>query len=214
MTQVASIREILEDDLSDNDSDTPPPETPPVSQNFDIILFGTSSCAINPSVIEPPAKSAVGPLLEIYLHRVDPVFKVTHAPTLRAILLKNGPRYSGASDSPALAALKFSVYFTAVCAQNEAECLNMLQETKRAAVDRFRLATEIMLSQAKLQTTGDITVLQAFVIYLVRHAFAIYICRNFRNANFTCDARLEGVDALVIARYRHWLQPPSELDRT
>ncbi|KAF6238306.1 hypothetical protein HO173_003586 [Letharia columbiana] len=44
--------------------------------------------------------------------------------------------------------------------------LKMFMEEKDKIINRFRLATEVMLSRAKLLTTSDITVLQAFVIYL------------------------------------------------
>lgn len=170
--KVAGIRELLDEDFPDNELDSSHQNSDPSHQSFDIILFGTSSCAVNPSILEAPSRPIVRALLEIYLHRVDSVFKVTHAPTLRAIILGDQQVHADPMNSPALEALRFSVFFTAVCTLGETECSDMFQENKSSTANRFRLATEVMLSRANLQTSNDITVIQAFVIYLVRPPFA------------------------------------------
>ena len=165
---MAGIRELLQDVHEDGDSDLPTFETEPIAQHLDILLFGVSSCIVSPSILEAPSKPIAYALLDIFLHRIDPVFKVVHAPSLRATILEETPSTPNSLRRYASEALRFACYFTTVCSLDQAECQELFQEDKPVVTDRFRLATEVMLSSANLQTTRDITVLQAFVIYLVR----------------------------------------------
>ena len=137
-------------------------------QELEILLFGDSSSAFNPIVTEAPAESSIYALLSIYLQRVDPIFKVMHTPTLRTAILSKRSNSSDLSDDPKSGALRFAVYFAAVCSLEETECLDRFKEDKSDLSSRFRRATELMLFRANLQKNRDITVLQALVIYLVR----------------------------------------------
>ena len=79
-------------------------------------------------------------------------------------------------NGPSYEALKFAVCFTAACTLSEAECRAIFMEEKDKVINKLRLATEVVLSRANLLTTSDVTVLQAFVIYLVSGP-AILLCR-------------------------------------
>ena len=150
--EVVGIRETLEEEFPDeqNEKESITQNPSPFSQNFDIVLFGTSSCAINPSVTESPPESLTYALLSSYLQRIDPIFKVTHAPSLRTIILAETREPDHPMTSPALDALRFSVYFSSVCALTETECREKFNAEKNDLRDRFRLATEVMLSNAGL----------------------------------------------------------------
>ena len=161
------IRETLEDPSDDESGLEPNPDVNVAAPKSDMLIFARSTSAVSPDVLRAPPKPVVYALLDIFVHRVDPVFKVTHAPSLRLLLLENGPKQSARLDDPAIQALKFAVYFTAVCSLSENECVETFQEEKVNLVNRFRTATEVFLSQADLLATSDIGVLQAFVIYLV-----------------------------------------------
>ena len=130
-----------------------------------MILFGASCCVVNPPEALP--KPTVTALLDIYIYRVDSIFKMGHMPALRSLLLSEEREGSDPFDCPSREALKFSICFTAICSLSEVEVRNMFLEKKENILNRFRLATEVMLSRAGLLTTSDLTVLQAFVIYLV-----------------------------------------------
>ncbi len=132
-----------------------------------MVLFGASSCVINPTLLEAPPKSVLTPLLDIYIYRVDSLLKVSHVPTLRSLLLPEDQALAGPLGCPSREALKFAVCFTAVCTLTDAESQKMFMEEKAKTVNKFRVATEVMLSRANLLTTSEITVLQAFIIYLV-----------------------------------------------
>ena len=130
-----------------------------------MILFGASCCVLNPP--EAPPKSIVIALLDIYIYRVDSILKVTHVPSLRSLLLSEEQEHSNTFHHHSREALKLAICFTAVCTLSEVEIRDIFPEKKEKIMNRFRLATEVMLSRAELLTTSDITVLQAFVIYLV-----------------------------------------------
>ena len=135
----------------------------PVSgvKGFDVLLYGDSSCSVEPSVLASPPRAVMFALLDVFLYRIDPILKVTHAPSLRTLL------FDRPTSGPAPEALKFAVYFTTVCSLDENECLEIIGQEKVETLARFRLATEILLSRADLLSTTDLTVLQAFIIFLV-----------------------------------------------
>ena len=130
-----------------------------------MILFGASCCVVNPPEALP--NPTVAALLDIYIYRVDSVLKIGHMPALRKLLLSEEREPSDPFDCPSREALKFSICFTAICSLSEIEVRKMFMEKKSSILSRFRLATEVMLSRAGLLATSDLTVLQAFVIYLV-----------------------------------------------
>ncbi|CAD6568028.1 MAG: hypothetical protein ASARMPRED_001388 [Alectoria sarmentosa] len=169
--QVAGIRETLDEFPDDESDDSPQSALPSAAngssfQDFDMILFGASSCVVNPVLLEAIPRPILTALLDAYIYRVDSILKVTHLPSLRSLLLSEEPEWADPLDCPSREALRFAMCFTAVCTLTEAESRKMFMETKDKTINRFRLATEVMLSRAKLLTTSDITVLQAFVIYL------------------------------------------------
>ena len=163
---VVGIRELLDKLAGDEPGDflVETPDTDRI-QSFDILMYGDASCLVAPYVLESPPKAIVSALLDIYLDRIDPVFKVTHTPSLHAILLEAN------NITPAQEALKSSVFFTAVNSLDEQECLQRFNSSKSALSGRFQLAAEVLLSRSGLLTTVDLTSLQAFVIYLVSLRF-------------------------------------------
>jgi hypothetical protein len=165
--EVVGIRQLLDNLAGDEPSE--PHETPNIDrpQSFDILLYSDASCFVHPHVLESPPAAMVSELLEIYLHRVDRVFKVIHAPSLRTIILED------ITITPAQEALKFAVFFTAVNSFDEQECLERFDSTKGVIGSRFQLAAEVFLSRAGLMVTTDLTALQAFVIYLLSSRFPI-----------------------------------------
>ena len=155
------------DDESDDLYQTPLPIAPndSSSQQIDMVLFGASCCVVNPP--ESPPKSIVITLLDTYIYRVDTVLKVSHVPSLHRFLLSEEQDCAKSLHRPSREALKSAICFTAVCTLTEAESRDIFMEEKGKVRNRFRQATEVMLSRADCLTTSDITVLQAFVIYLV-----------------------------------------------
>lgn len=179
--EFVGIRELLDTLTGDepDDSFVEAAETDR-SQSFDLLLYGDASCFVQPHVLESPPMGMVSALVEIYLHRVDQVFKITHTPSLRAVMLRDDNR------TPAQEALRFTLFFTAVNTLSEQECLQHFDSSKNSLSSRFQLAAEVMLSRAELLTTTDLTTLQAFLIYLVEQylLFIVYMMLILHRLDF------------------------------
>ena len=134
--KVIGIREILEREIPDDDLEPPSQENDLMQQSFDIVMFGAHCCAVNPVIVQPPSATVVQALLDIYITRVDPIFKVAHAPSLRTFLLAEKPNSSDMMGSHVSEALKFAIYFISVCTLDEFECQDKLHEGKNEMVNR------------------------------------------------------------------------------
>ncbi|GAD96241.1 C6 transcription factor [Paecilomyces variotii No. 5] len=106
-------------------------------------------------------------LSEIYLQRVDPLFKVIHRPSLSAYLFKKQKYLDYTHGHPAVEALICSIEYAAVCSLTDEECLSLMGENKIPVISTYHMATELALSRAGLFTRNDVTALQAFIIYLL-----------------------------------------------
>ncbi|KAJ5129586.1 Transcription factor [Penicillium bovifimosum] len=167
MQQTHELRNVLEDRLANDDIDTRDPEPG----------FGTSLVSSE----SPESQSTSSPsnracnlspnirhrLCDIFLHNVDPLFKVLHRPSLQAFLKDETPYLDYEQDHNAPATLASAVYLCAVCTLDEAECQLMFNTDKMTAVAEFQKETEAALVRADFVTTNDLTVLQAYIISLV-----------------------------------------------
>lgn len=106
-------------------------------------------------------------LFEIYLRRIDPLFKVIHRPSLSTHLFKQQQYLNYTHGHPAIEALACSIEYAAVCSLTDEECFAVLGANKSSVISTYHMATELALSRAGLFTRNDVTVLQAFIIYLV-----------------------------------------------
>ncbi|KPM46534.1 hypothetical protein AK830_g119 [Neonectria ditissima] len=104
-------------------------------------------------------------LCQIYLKHVDPIIKLIHRPSLSKWM--QGGQYLGYPDShPSIAALRSSIAYSAAYSLTESQCQTMFNMTKPTVVADCRQACEAALGASGLLSTNDITVLQAFVMYL------------------------------------------------
>ncbi|KAI9046231.1 Zn(II)2Cys6 transcription factor [Aspergillus affinis] len=106
-------------------------------------------------------------LCQIYLQRVDPFFKILHRPSLSAFLIDRKPYQNYAPQSLAPKALKYAVCFAAICSLDEREYEHIFKTNKTLMVERFQKEAESVLVEADYLTTHDLTVLQAFVLFLL-----------------------------------------------
>ena len=115
-----------------------------------------------------PAPAVCKKLCEAYLHRVDPIVRVLHRPSLIEFLLGGKPYLGYHDTSPVLDVLRSAVFFVAVVSLTEEQCHSIFESDRASFITTYRLACEVALDRAGLITTEDITVLQSFVLYLVR----------------------------------------------
>lgn len=106
-------------------------------------------------------------LCTVYSRQVDPVFKVLHWPSVCSYLIYGKQYLNYQPGDSAAEALAAAVYYTATCSLTDMQCLSLFAENKAAVIPRYRAACEASLDRAGLTTTQDLTVLQAFVLYLV-----------------------------------------------
>ncbi|KAF2757283.1 RPE65-domain-containing protein [Pseudovirgaria hyperparasitica] len=106
-------------------------------------------------------------LCETFISNVDPVFKVLHRPSVAAHLIKGGLYLNYPPDSPAVEALDYAIYHAAVASLTAEQAMQTFGQAKNVVIKRYRLAVEAALSRADFVVTEDLTVLQAFVLYLV-----------------------------------------------
>lgn len=105
-------------------------------------------------------------LCEIYLRSVDLPFKILHAPTLRAYMREERTYLNYRPGSAAVEALSFGVYLAAVTSLTEQECYGHFGLSRETLCQTYCASLERALAQTNFVTTRDVTVLQAFMLYL------------------------------------------------
>lgn len=134
---------------------------------FNLLLFGPNSMIVNPEAVARPPPLVVNSLCSIYLHNVDPVFKIIHGPTLSGFLQEGRPYLNYRPGHAATEALTFAVFYSAIACQTDSRCKDRYGETKDSLMAQYRFGLEVALSKADYINTTDLTVLQAFILYLV-----------------------------------------------
>lgn len=138
---------------------------------YDILVRGmTDRALLSPlcSTTKPWATPQLQQhLYHVFLTQVDPVFKISHQPSLRAFLLEGKPYLHYDAHHPAPEALRCAVYYTAACSITEDQCPPTLGASRASVIARCQRETEAALVRAEFVTSDDLTVLQAFVLSLI-----------------------------------------------
>ncbi|TFB02988.1 Transcription factor vrtR1 [Trichoderma ghanense] len=118
-----------------------------------------------PLALLHPSAAKLPFIWQTYLDVVDPLIKILHVPsTQRHILsLMQHREVSDASTE----CLVFAIYYSSVISLSAVECRCELGEEKQILLERYRQGVERSLTQANFWSSRNITVLQAFVLYLV-----------------------------------------------
>ena len=106
-------------------------------------------------------------LSDIYFSRVDPIFKVLHAPSTREWIMKVANSLELLADDKPREALLFAMYHGAVVSLSQEECMLMFSKKKDKLAEHLKHATEVALTNAELLCGRNLETLQAFAIYLV-----------------------------------------------
>lgn len=124
------------------------------------LLLLRSRTSLEPALLTPEAFGF--DVLYVYHYRFDAIFKVLHWPTAQALIERSRLETSPSSLDGCV--LEAAVSFAAVCTLKPHEVADK-EYLLHAARDRI----ESCLSGVDFITTTSLVVLQAFVIYLVRH---------------------------------------------
>lgn len=106
-------------------------------------------------------------MCDLFCENVDRIFKVFHAPTLRAFLISGMPYLGKDRTAPCNVALRVATYFAATITLTETQCQALFGRSHTDQLDHFRRMTEVAFTETNLLCTMDIATLQAFVIYVV-----------------------------------------------
>ncbi|KAL4812047.1 hypothetical protein BDW67DRAFT_194021 [Aspergillus spinulosporus] len=115
----------------------------------------------------PRDRNAARKLCQIYLENVDPIIKILHRPSLSKFMLDGSP-YPGASqEDHSEQALESAVCYVAANTMSAAQCQEAFKSSKASVVTMYRRMCEAAIERTGLLTTRNMTVLQAFILYLV-----------------------------------------------
>ena len=149
-------------------SQIPQPSVPGSILGFGIGHHQSHQTYIDATFALRPPFAVCQKLCQAYIDRVHPLVKVLHRPTLVAFLL-HGKTYLHYRDTdPVLDLLRAAVFFLAVVTLTDEQCRSSFDTDKSSLTSTHRLACELALDRVGLISTEDITVLQSFVLYLVR----------------------------------------------
>lgn len=167
--EVIGLRETLE---ASDDEDEPPEVDSKRIKSTELsgllssrLLFGHFA-PLEYDSLEPPSAHMRHVLLRLYQDRVDCLIKITHWPTVVASIETQYENSHYTPLNPSVQALEFSVYFLAMCSISDQESQEMFLDNRQTLLDRYRVATETLISTADLLHSPDLLNLQAFVIYL------------------------------------------------
>ncbi|KAL4925278.1 transcription factor domain-containing protein [Aspergillus undulatus] len=111
-----------------------------------------------------PDPSTVALLWQKYLEVVDPLVKTFHIPSVQRLVVK---AIRGRDNLDLIAqCLLFAIYYATIASISPAICRIEFEEERPALLKRYRTGVEYLLSQMDLRGSTNMTVLQAFTIYL------------------------------------------------
>ncbi|KAA8646854.1 Zn(II)2Cys6 domain-containing transcription factor nscR [Aspergillus tanneri] len=106
-------------------------------------------------------------LCQVYLEQVDPVIKILHRPSVEKWMIQ-GERYLGFPERHvAVDALGSAISYAAAASLTENQCWARFHMGKSGIMADSRRACEAALERSGLLASPNITVLQAFVLYLI-----------------------------------------------
>ncbi|EGP88656.1 fungal transcriptional regulatory protein [Zymoseptoria tritici IPO323] len=113
--------------------------------------------------VQPLPPTHIVYLWQTYVTNIDPVMKLSHAPSVQHIVLGQIGRPALGRNEQAMAS---AVYFISAVSLSDEQCRRDLQDTRANILVKYRHASEVALSAAGFITTTDVLVLQAFVLHL------------------------------------------------
>lgn len=129
----------------------------------DNLLFGSPRTSIDLSTLHP-GPVQIFRLWQIYLNNVEPMLKVTHAPSLQARIIDATGDLS--NTNPNLEALMFSIYSVATMSLDENDCLEILNSPKEQLLVSYHFGCQQALVNCGFLRSDDRECLTALYLYL------------------------------------------------
>ena len=128
-------------------------------------LFGASQ-PITSLAASHPSPSQVLLYWKLYIENCECVLKVLHVPTTSIVVEQAQVDPNGLSKGNE--ALLFAIYYAATTSLSPDDTYTNFGTDREVLLSRYESAVQRALVNAGLLNTQDLTVLQAFVLYLVR----------------------------------------------
>ncbi|GAB1309903.1 All development altered-3 [Madurella fahalii] len=112
-----------------------------------------------------PLPSQIPFIWQVYQENVDPILKVIHVPSMSKVI--KDLRHNMDNLTPPMEALMFSIYYASITSLEEDEVKLNFNAEKSVLIQQYRFALEQALAKAEFLTKPDITVVQAFLLFLV-----------------------------------------------
>ncbi|KAI1307510.1 hypothetical protein F5Y03DRAFT_352523 [Xylaria venustula] len=112
-----------------------------------------------------PLPSQVPFLLDVFYENINMIVQMVHMPTIKKMARRS--RGNDNTSTPAHEALMFSIYYSAVASLEDDDVLNNFGSTKTELTHKYRQGLEYALARADFLNKPDLTVLQAFTIFLL-----------------------------------------------
>ncbi|KAK2596147.1 hypothetical protein QQS21_006424 [Conoideocrella luteorostrata] len=158
---------------SDQDVDNIAHETPPKEQSTSSALGLLVGGAVNLTMLGShqnltdvhPSHDEASKLWATYIENVEPLCKVLHMPTIVHMVDKVSKQPPKAAKGDEC--LLFSIYYFAVFSMSDADCLRMLQNSRRKLMAKYSGAFLQALVNVSWLKTTSMRVLQAYVLFLI-----------------------------------------------
>lgn len=170
--EVQAIRDALEDEPGEEETDSASQETTPISgaqmgDNFDLLICPPSTIYVMPGALSEPPPQMQQLLYAAFIRNVDPMFKVFHMPTLRAFLERGEPYLGHDASAPGNRVVRAATWYCAVNTMTDTACLAQFGQPRTDLLQQYRRIVDVMAAQADLINTNDLATLQAFTVFLV-----------------------------------------------
>jgi len=142
----------------------------PITKTYDSISSKTVDLILGARLKENltslhPSPMHIFRLWQAFLDNVIPLTKIFHAATVQQQVLDAAANLKRISKG--LEALMFGIYAMAVTSLTEQECQRILCEGRLVLIDRYQSGARQALINAEYLRSSDLTILQAFTLYLV-----------------------------------------------
>lgn len=132
--------------------------------NKDHLLLESRKTPVDISTLHPEPVQ-IFRLWQIYLDNVNPLLKVTHAPSSQGRIIEAASNI--ARTSVTLEALMFSIYCISIQSLAEDDCQAMFSSSKENLLTAYQFGCEQALQNCGFLRTGDRDCLTALLLYLV-----------------------------------------------
>lgn len=111
-------------------------------------------------------------LLQIYTVQVDPILPILQCSALSGLVTQGGWYLEYSPNHPVSQALACAISYMTITTLSSDQCLEEFNAPRDFLLDKHRSLTQLALDRVDYMNTDDLTVLQAFVLFLVYPAIA------------------------------------------